>query len=93
MADKCPKCGGALKSSDKTCPKCGAAIGGNQATERIKTVSTAVMTVGAVLIVLDLLDVMKTYVGSLLVGIGFFIYYFYLRKKSQEDETAVEKKR
>ncbi len=92
MAAKCPKCGGELGASDKTCPKCGTPAGTTPATEMIRKASTAVMTVGAALVVLDFLGVVRTYVGTLLIGIGFLIYAFYQRdlaRVSGEKKTLI----
>jgi hypothetical protein len=92
MAAKCPKCGCEPGEADKTCPKCGAPVGIKPATETIRKVSTAVMTVGAALVVLDFLSVIRTYVGTLLIGIGFIIYAFYQRdlaRLSGEKKTLI----
>ncbi len=74
---KCPKCGAEISSSDKACPKCGAAVGNKQI---LKTVSNAVMAVGVVLVILDLFGVIQTYIGTLLIGIGFLMYAVFFQR-------------
>ena len=78
---KCPKCGAEISSSDKACPKCGAAVGNKQI---LKTVSNAVMAVGGVLVILDLFGVIQTYIGTLLIGIGFLIHAVFQRDVARE---------
>ena len=81
---KCPKCGAEISSSDTACPKCGAAVGKKQTAQTLKMVSNAVMAVGAVLVILDLFGVIQTYIGTLLIGIGFLIHAVFQREVARE---------
>ncbi len=94
MAAKCPKCGGDLSgAADNTCPACGANVSQNSkpSYEKIKTASTAVMVVGCVLVFLDFFGVLKTYIGTLILGIGFLISFFYLRQKGRVTGSSDKK--
>ena len=91
MAAKCPKCGGEIGASDKTCPSCGAAVrqrfGNRPASEKLKTVSSAVMLIGIALLMLEFLSETKTYVGPILLGVGFVINGLSQLKKAKEENS------
>ncbi len=95
MSAKCPKCGKDIDSSDKTCPSCGTSVGQGfsnmPASVKLRNLSTVVVLMGSALVILDFLNVARTYVGTLVIGIGFILYAFSQRRKARED-ASVEKK-
>ena len=95
MAVKCPKCGGEISSLEKACPKCGASTPRMSAEKpvsaKLKSLSSLVLIIGSILLIIDFFDIAKTYVGTLVLGIGFIISGLAQRQKNKE-ENLDEKK-
>jgi len=84
----CPKCKKIVNNASKKCPNCGASlIPLSSGTEnKMRTIGSVLMVVSCVLLALDLFNVVKTYVGSPLLGISFFIQGLAMSKLKKETD-------
>jgi NADH:ubiquinone oxidoreductase subunit 6 (subunit J) len=91
----CPGCNEKADTKGITCPKCGTILeisfmnifSKNIPTwKRLQLIGTALMYIGCGLVLLELFEIIQTYVGSILIGLGFLMYgYSVLTKEKEKD--------
>ena len=91
MAEKCPQCDSDMTQADGKCPNCGSsarrAANKGVSAETLRSVSSAVMLLGSALLILDFLKVAKTYVGAIVLGIGFLLNGLAQMKKARAEKA------
>lgn len=92
----CSKCKKIVNDSSKKCPNCGAILRpgtvdmSDPENKKIYTVNKVLLYGGSILVVLDLLNFIKTYVGGIVLGFGIMMLGF-LQLKSVKKEGAGSK--
>lgn len=93
----CPGCNKIVSDASGKCPNCGYALksgAGDRSTPsgRFKLISSALITVSAVLLFLELFDIARTYVGGMLLGAGVFAHGL-SQAKLVDDEGYIGKRK
>jgi uncharacterized paraquat-inducible protein A len=75
----CPSCKKIVSDSSGKCPNCGKALktgtaDWNTPAGRLRIISSVLIVASFVLVIIDLLDIVKTYVSGLLLGAGIFLH-------------------
>jgi uncharacterized membrane protein HdeD (DUF308 family) len=91
----CPGCNKKADDRGKTCPDCGTLLQINllnvfskniPSYMRLRLIGQALMYIGCGLVLLELFEVIQTFVGTLLIGLGFLLHGVSLLNMMKEKE-------
>lgn len=94
----CPKCKKSVTDTDKTCPHCGANVSlslfSKEAplSRKLHNLSTLIMAISAALLIVEIADIAKTYVGGILLGIGFLLEGVAQGVRDKEEKCTIKSK-